>query len=667
MRRPDQRWAICACLLILAGWFVPDTRAIDNADCFVCHADKDLTKQDANGKTISLFIDEEKFNASIHHKNLCTGCHTDITELPHADALKPVSCSQCHRIETEIYLKSDHGVALSKGVTEAATCQACHGNPHALLNYRNPDSPVNRANIPNTCGKCHSNTKEMEKYDLRQRAVVVTYDKSVHGIAHLNGNATSAVCSDCHGTHDLHRSSNPESKLYWQRIPETCGKCHENVRQTYLRSIHGQAVKAGLRDAPACTDCHGEHTIQGVKDASSKVSSAHIPETCGQCHGAERIATRYKLPPNVVDTYMKSFHGLAMQFGGLTVANCASCHGFHDILPSSDPRSSVNKANLPQTCGKCHPGIGTRLASTDFRMHSLPGAAQGKPWLVNFVARFYIVIIVLTIGGMLAFNALDYFAKARAHVRAVRASENAEMRLPKLARVQHFSLIILFVLLAYTGFVHKFPDAWWSWPFRVMPDGGYWRGLLHRICGWTFTGLFAIHLLALFGTRGGRGYLRELWMRPLDAKDFFATLRANLGLGGNGAPHRRFNYAEKAEYWALIWGSFVMIITGAMLIFTDTVLRLWPKIWHDVAQVIHYYEAVLATLAIVVWHFYWVIFDPKEYPMNPAWLIGKKAPHAPETEKPHEEPVEVLPGVEMSSREPVTVAETSEDNGESSV
>ncbi len=71
-----------------------------------------------------------------------------------------------------------------------------------------------------------------------------------------------------------------------------------------------------------------------------------------------------------------------------------------------------------------------------------------------------------------------------------------------------------------------------------------------------------------------------------------------------------------------------MIVTGSMLVFTDTVLRLMPKVWHDVAQVIHYYEALLATLAIVVWHFYWVIFDPKEYPMNPAWLIGKKAPHA---------------------------------------
>ena len=80
------------------------------------------------------------------------------------------------------------------------------------------------------------------------------------------------------------------------------------------------------------------------------------------------------------------------------------------------------------------------------------------------------------------------------------------------------------------------------------------------------------------------------------------------------------------------------VVTGAMLVFTETVLRWWPKVWHDVAQVIHYYEALLATLAIVVWHFYWVIFDPKEYPMNPAWIIGKKASHPPHTTTPESKP-----------------------------
>jgi cytochrome b subunit of formate dehydrogenase/DnaJ-class molecular chaperone len=614
----------------------------------------------AAGHAVSLYVDEEKFNGSIHAKNLCTSCHSDITDLPHAETLKPVSCSQCHRIETEIYLKSDHGQAVHKGVTEAASCQDCHGSAHYLLNYRNPASPVNRAHILETCGRCHGNVEAMEKFNLRQRAVVVTYENSVHGLAHSNGVINAAVCSDCHGTHDLHRSTNPESKLYWQNIPTTCGKCHDNVRQTYTRSIHGKAVAQGLRDAPVCTDCHGEHTIQAVKLASSRVSPANIPETCGQCHAAQRIVTQYRLPPNVFTTYIQSFHGLALQGGNLTAANCASCHGVHDILPASDPLSTINAKNLPETCGKCHPGIGTRLSAEFFKIHAPPGAAEGKPWLVNLVSRIYIALIALTIGGMATFNGLDYLRKTRAHVRAVRADKDAEYRLTRLARFQHFLLTALFITLAYTGFVHKFPDAVWSWPFRVLPNGGYVRGMIHRICGWTFAVFFLVHVITLAGTKRGRNSVRSLWFVWDDFKDALAQLAFNVGLRNTEPPHRRWNFAEKAEYWALMWGSIVMIITGLMLLFTDTVLRLMPKVWHDVAQVIHFYEALLATLAILVWHFYWVIFDPKEYPMNPSWLIGKKAAHKHEAEPRREQPVEVLPGITPPQDPPAKAADNKE-------
>lgn len=600
--------------------------ALDNSDCFACHGDKAMVRTNAAHQVQSLYVDGKAYSATIHAKNLCTSCHSDIKDVPHPEKLKPVSCAQCHRIESEIYLKSDHGLAVQHGVTEAAKCQGCHGAPHELLNYRNPASPVNRNNLPATCGKCHSRKEEMEKFHLRQRAVTFTYEHSVHGLAHSNGVANAAVCSDCHGTHDLHRGTNPQSKLYWQNIPATCGKCHENVRQTYQRSIHGQAVAKGLRDAPVCTDCHGEHTIAAAKSDSSRVSSSRVPGTCGQCHGLERIATRYRLSANVVQTYMQSFHGLALQMGGVAAANCASCHGFHDVLPSSDALSSVNKANLPQTCGKCHPGIGTRLAKGDIRIHSPPGAAEGKPWLVNFVTRVYIGIIVVTIGGMLIHNLLDFLKKLRAHIRAASAG-SGPARFTTWMRAQHLMLMVLFVVLAYSGFVHKFPDAWWSAPFRWMASGNYVRGVIHRTAGWAFTGFFVVHLLALCGTRSGRGHMLELWMRWHDLKDALAMLAYNAGLRATPPPHRRWNYVEKSEYWALVWGSMVMILTGAMLIFTEMVLRLLPKVWLDVAQVIHYYEALLATLAIVVWHLYAVVFDPSEYPMNPAWLIGRKAPH----------------------------------------
>jgi cytochrome b subunit of formate dehydrogenase len=632
--RPSFRIGALLALLVVVS-APPVARAstpppIENADCFGCHGDKDFATTGPDGKPRSLFVDEAGFSASIHGHNRCTSCHRDIVVVPHPDGFRPapVVCSQCHRVESGIYLASDHGLAVHRGVAEAASCKDCHGGTHTLLNSRNEASPVNRRNISRTCGRCHANSAEMKKFHLRQQDPVGTYEHSVHGIAILQKQAmNAAVCIDCHGSHDLHKSTNPASKLYWQRVPETCGKCHENVERTYVHSIHGKALQQGVRDTPVCTDCHGEHTIAAVKSVTSRVSPANVPETCAQCHAAKRIVTQYQLPPDVFSTYVQSFHGLALQGGNPTVANCSSCHGVHDILPSSDPMSSVNPKDLPNTCGKCHPGIGTRLAAEFFTVHAPPGRHADKPWVVNAVTTVYIVLIVLTIGGMTVFVLLDYWRKAKDHVRAVQADPHAEERLSPWLRRQHVILAVLFIVLAYSGFVHKFPDAFFSWPFQAMSNGNAVRALVHRVAGWSFVVFFAVHLALLAGTRAGRRYAVALWFVWDDLKDAWAQLSFNLGWRAARPPARRWNYAEKAEYWALVWGSVVMAITGAMLVFTDAVLRMWPKVWHDIAQVIHFYEAILATLAIVVWHTYWVVFDPAEYPMNPAWLIGRKPRH----------------------------------------
>ncbi len=188
--------------------------------------------------------------------------------------------------------------------------------------------------------------------------------------------------------------------------------------------------------------------------------------------------------------------------------------------------------------------------------------------------------------------------------------------------------MVLFTGLAYTGFVHRFPDAFFSWPFKLLADGNAARALLHRVFGWAFIAFFSAHAVAMAATPAGRAHARALWFLRHDLQDALAQVLFNLGLRATPPPPRRWNYAEKAEYWALVWGSVVMAVTGAMLVFTEAMLRTWPKVLVDLAQVVHYYEALLATLAIVVWHLYWVIFDPAEYPMNPAWITGTRARHA---------------------------------------
>ena len=124
-------------------------------------------------------------------------------------------------------------------------------------------------------------------------------------------------------------------------------------------------------------------------------------------------------------------------------------------------------------------------------------------------------------------------------------------------------------------------------------------------------------------SRDGRRLIQDFLPIPKDASDVWGTLRFYLGLGPKKPEFARFNYAEKAEYWALVWGMFVMAGTGIMLWAKVAVGNLLPRWWLDVATAIHFYEAVLASLAIVVWHFYQVFLDPDTYPMNWAWLDGK--------------------------------------------
>ena len=110
---------------------------------------------------------------------------------------------------------------------------------------------------------------------------------------------------------------------------------------------------------------------------------------------------------------------------------------------------------------------------------------------------------------------------------------------------------------------------------------------------------------------------------PKDAKDAVGTMLYYLGLGKNKPKFGRFTYGEKAEYWALVWGTALMGVTGVMMWAKVWVGNLLARWWVDVATAVHFYEAILATLAIVVWHFYQVFFDPDVYPMNWAWWDGK--------------------------------------------
>ena len=582
-----------------------EDKDIKNEDCFTCH-DK---------------MDAAKYQASIHGSRLCTSCHADIKELPHQEKLAHVQCSSCHHTENDIYQNSDHGKAVSVGAP-AAGCVNCHGEPHSLLNYRNPDSPVYRLNIPKTCGVCHEDQKKMDPYGLSERAPVTTYAASVHGKALLEkGLISAAICTDCHGSHDLHAPTNPKAKIYRTNVPATCGKCHENVSQTYLRSIHGTSAMSGKREAPVCTDCHGEHLIKSHLDPTSSVYATTLSEkTCGHCHGSEKINLKFNMPTDRMSSYFESYHGLASKLGVKTVANCASCHGAHDVLPSSDPNSSVNTNNLPRTCGRCHPGAGSQLAKGS--VHGTPLVKARENHIVFYVTIFYILLIIGVIGGMLVHNSLDFMKKLRIHFQQI-AKESHYLRFTLPERIQHGMLTLTFMILAYTGFALKYPDSWWNFPFTLVKNTYDLRGVIHKATAIVFVLLLIYHVGYMILTRRGRMKLAALFPKLKDAKDCFGLVTYNLGFSKEKPHFEQYSYIEKAEYWALIWGSVVMILTGTILTFENFFMQYLPKWGMDLATTIHFYEAVLAVLAILVWHFYFVIFDPEAYPLNWSMATGK--------------------------------------------
>ncbi|MBI4397241.1 MAG: cytochrome b/b6 domain-containing protein [Elusimicrobia bacterium] len=600
------RFTLSAGILLLGASFFSPARAMENEDCQACHGQKD---------TGAPYFELESFNSSIHGKNLCVSCHADAAELPHPEKLAPVSCGKCHRVETQVYLNSDHGRAVSRGRLEAASCKDCHGHTHTLLNSRHPDSPVNRQNIVQTCARCHADAQRMARARLTEKDPLGSYNHTVHGEAFAQGRINAAVCSDCHGTHDLHGSLNPKSRIFKNNVPETCGRCHQNVSIVFGESIHGQAIQAGIKEAPICTDCHGEHTIRSPKDPVSPASTGAVTKTCTGCHDSERVNLKFGLPTDRLKTYFDTYHGLASRRGDLRVANCASCHGFHDIFPSTDPRSSIHKSNMSGTCGRCHPGAGHKLASG-----SIHGPPTAKHWAISAAKWFYVFVIPLTLGFMFFHNFADWLRKSLWGLPAHPAEESV-IRLTVNERWQHALLMASFIFLAYTGFALKFSETTWVKVFA--PFGEDLRRNFHRWSAVVFCALGAFHLLYLAVCQRGRFIFKEMWPRLADAVHLFQRMAYNVGLRREAPRHAGFyNYYEKIEYWSLVWGSLVMIVTGGVLVFNNFALKHFPAWASDLATLIHYYEAILACLAILIWHLYGVIFDPEVYPMNWSWIKG---------------------------------------------
>ncbi len=615
--------------------------------CIDCHSGHE--PKTAEGEDQKDFI--LSFETSIHADMLdCADCHGSHEIVGIDNPASPVSetrvtetCVDCHVDVGDTYMASEHGKLFEEGYEFAPGCTDCHGE-HKILSSQDERSAMSRQNEVEVCLSCHLDKPEVSERMTHSSGFIKAYETSVHGKEFKAGNPDAPVCSDCHGAHGAMKASAEQSPVNKFNIASTCSNCHGEITKEFNQSIHGQALADGVEDAATCTDCHGEHGIIETASADAPVAPTNVSQqVCGPCHSSVRMAEKFGLPSQNLGTYLDSYHGLAVRFGEVEAANCASCHGVHDILPSSDPQSMIHKANLASTCGSCHPGANENFAKGKVHITG----EQDEDALIYWISSIYIFLIVATVGAMGAHNLLDYFRKMKVRYRKryyepeyipIEKKTTHYERMTIEARLQHILLAVSFILLVITGFMLKFPDAWWvKWTRAVTGDWLFdLRGLVHRIAAVVMVIASIWHTYYIAFTERGRQFIKDMMFRIQDFKDMWQQLLYNLGKSKTHPKYDRFNYYEKVEYWALIWGTIVMTVSGFILWFENQSMAWFSKLFVDVAEAIHYYEAWLAFLAIVVWHFYYVIFNPDVYPLNFTWITGKVTEEEMEREHPLE-------------------------------
>lgn len=344
-------WLIAVLLALLALGATATLAAAqqgDNSSCIGCHSTEGLNTTLPSGEVLPLTVDSHAYLNSVHGETglACVACHTNITGYPHP----PLTAQDRRGFQLERYTQ----------------CQNCH----------------------------------LEQYQG-------TLDSN-HARALAGGNREAAICTDCHGSHDVSDPNDPR-----QKISETCEKCHSGIYDQYTHSVHGEALAATSNpDVPVCTDCHGTHSQEDPTTAAFRLKS---PEMCGECHADEALMSKYGISTQVFDTYVADFHGTTAQLFERqhpdqppNTAVCTDCHGVHDIMQVSTTDTAVIKENLLVSCQQCHPDATSNFPDS-WVGHFIP-SREYYP-LVYYINLFYKIVIPATIGALILFVLLDAFRR----------------------------------------------------------------------------------------------------------------------------------------------------------------------------------------------------------------------------------------------------------------
>jgi cytochrome b subunit of formate dehydrogenase len=614
---------------------------MENEDCLRCHSDPNVTAA-ADGR--SLYVDEEEHYESAHGRNTvsCAQCHTGASpsEVRSCSTItEKVDCSICHPPEDEDYRRGRHGQLHAAHDPNAPSCKDCHGT-HGILEHSVPEeappvlaslireSPTFSRNVPDLCARCHrKGAPAAQRYFGPEENIVERYTMSIHGKGLIESGLTvTATCTDCHSAHKALPASDPDSTVHKTHIPATCGQCHDGIYEKFEKSIHSPTGNPdylarrvrGMPDLPNCDDCHQAHEATQTDMPEFKLN---IMQECGYCH------------EEVTSTYFDTYHGKATELGDTTKAKCYDCHGAHDILPPSDPKSHLSRQNIVETCAKCHPGSHRRFAG--YLTHATHHDPDKYPAL--FYAFWFMTSLL--IGTFVFFGihtflwlprSMKYRKELREQLEHNHESGRQYVRFSSFERKMHATVIISFFGLAITGMTLKFSYTEWAQVLSHVMGGPTTAGWVHRICAIVTFGYFLTHLVSLLGRyrKGNKSFVQfffgpdSMLPRWRDVQEFGGTIKWFVGLGERPR-YGRWTYWEKFDYFAVFWGVAIIGSTGLCLWFPELFTRLLPGWSINVATIVHSDEALLATGFIFTIHFFNTHFRPEKFPMDKVVFTGR--------------------------------------------
>lgn len=550
--------------------FDPETgkRIIPNERCLTCHADEnEKTDVRDDGSTVKIFVHQKEIEASVHGEQSCNSCHVTIDRVPHREAPEViVGCIDCHQktwdeykddpdgkherlkvVNSSIdsYMQSIHAQPHSLDQSKTnATCYDCH-DAHNVGELGSIQRAEKRLKNPEVCGSCHEEELKV-------------YSGSDHGKAIKEGNADSAVCSDCHTTHAIDSPETDKAKL---AITKNCGDCHEEEQRTYFDSYHGQVHRLGYTNTAKCNDCHGSHDIRGEDDPTSEIHKDNRLENCQVCHedandnflsfwphGDADDRENYPLLW-FVKIFMQTLIFGVMAFFWVHVVLWL----YRELVEHVQGKGFVEDLD--------HPDV------VYFRRFPVVWR-----WIHGLFAISTMALILT--GTTLLFSHTDW-AKA---VVVFLGGVEMEGIIHRTAAVIWLGIFLAHLMIAVTNIWRKRDTFKWFGSTSMLPNWKDWDDL---------KGMFRWFL--------GKGE------RP---------------------QFSQWTYWQKFDYWAPFWGAGIIGSSGILLFMPETTALLLPGWMFNIATLIHAEEALLAAIFLNSVHFFNVHFRPERFPMSTTIFTG---------------------------------------------